>query len=70
MAKKILSLKMERKKDANLKAGVIKDESERDPKKRFLNGVAIHPSPRICLELGSRQPSMRAMDLSTPFGMG
>ncbi|WP_279537140.1 transcription termination factor Rho [Pseudomaricurvus hydrocarbonicus] len=41
-----------------------------DPKKRFLNGVAIHPTPCIRLESGSQHLSMRAMDLITPIGMG
>ena len=36
----------------------------------FLAGVAIDPSPRIRLEDGSKELTMRAMDLITPIGMG
>ena len=42
------------------------DEGER----RFLAGTAIDPSPRICLEAGSKELTMRAMDLLCPIGMG
>ncbi len=49
---------------------VVKDVFHQDPQKRFLNGVAINPDQLIQLELGSKQLSMRAMDLLTPIGMG
>src|SRR5687768_8067788 len=70
MKKKILSLN--RKTDQNAKPVDHKAEAiiEVDPQKRFLNGVAIHPSPGIRLELGSTQPTVRALDLITPIGMG
>ncbi len=42
------------------------DEFER----QFFNGTAIDPSPRIRLEKGSGEITMRAMDLITPIGMG
>ncbi|MDI9244203.1 transcription termination factor Rho [Marinobacter sp. CHS3-4] len=45
-------------------------EVEADPQKHFLNAVAINPSPRIRLESGSEQLTVRAMDLITPIGMG
>jgi transcription termination factor Rho len=41
-----------------------------DPKKSFLNGVAINPFENISLESGSKNLTMRAMDLITPIGMG
>lgn len=70
MKKKILSLN--RKPDQNTKPVDHKAEavSEVDPQKRFLDGVAINPTPGIRLELGSEQPSVRALDLITPIGMG
>ncbi|MDO6514626.1 MULTISPECIES: transcription termination factor Rho [unclassified Neptuniibacter] len=67
MTRKILSLKVKKNKDVKPQ---VEDLFPNDPEKRFLNGVAIHPSPRICLESGSQQLSMRAMDLITPIGMG
>jgi transcription termination factor Rho len=42
------------------------DESE----KKFLAGTPIDPSPRIRLEAGSQELTMRAMDLICPIGMG
>src|SRR5271168_4104661 len=42
------------------------DESE----KKFLAGIPIDPSPRICLEAGSKELTMRARDLICPIGMG
>src|SRR6266576_1462748 len=42
------------------------DENER----KFLSGTAIDPSPRIRLEDGSTELTMRAMDLICPIGMG
>jgi transcription termination factor Rho len=37
---------------------------------KFLAGTAIDPSPRIRLEDGSKELTMRAMDLICPIGMG
>ena len=37
---------------------------------RFLSGTAVDPSPRIRLEDGSSELTMRAMDLICPIGMG
>ena len=37
---------------------------------RFLAGVPIDPSPRIRLEAGCSEFTMRAMDLICPIGMG
>src|SRR5688500_17653547 len=42
------------------------DETER----RFYAGMAVDPSPRIRLEDGSKELTMRAMDLVSPIGMG
>jgi transcription termination factor Rho len=42
------------------------DESER----RFYAGQAVDPSPRIRLEDGSSELTMRVMDLVSPIGMG
>lgn len=36
----------------------------------FLRKVSIDPSPRICLESGSSELTMRAMDLLSPVGCG
>ncbi len=38
--------------------------------KRFLAGTAIDPSPRLRLEDGSKELTMRVMDLICPIGMG
>jgi transcription termination factor Rho len=37
---------------------------------RFFSSTAIDPSPRICLEAGSPELTMRAMDILCPIGMG
>src|SRR3989338_1862995 len=42
----------------------------REPKSAFLSGTAVDTSPRIQLEKGSKEITMRAMDLLTPIGMG
>ncbi len=42
------------------------DEGE----KRFLAGIPVDPTPRIRLEEGSAELTMRAMDLICPIGMG
>ncbi|MGJ8647071.1 MAG: transcription termination factor Rho [Marinomonas colpomeniae] len=70
MTRKILSLKGKRPSDSTAVDEVAEDLYPNDPKKRFLNGVAIHPAPCIRLESGSKQYSMRAMDLVSPIGMG
>ncbi|MFT4938030.1 MAG: transcription termination factor Rho [Paraglaciecola sp.] len=70
MTRKILSLNVKRNKDPKKAEKEIKNVSHEDPKKRFLNGVAINPNECIHLELGSSQPTTRAMDLLTPIGMG
>ncbi|MDE1920221.1 MAG: transcription termination factor Rho [Candidatus Omnitrophica bacterium] len=41
-----------------------------EAEKKFLSGTPIDPSPRIRLEDGSRELTMRAMDLICPIGMG
>ena len=69
MTRKILSLKLNKKKDAK-QVDEVTDAHHNDPQKRFLEGVAINPSQCIRLELGSQQSTMRAMDLITPIGMG
>lgn len=70
MTRKILSLNVKRKKVAKQPDEVVKDVPHDEPKKDFLNGVAVHPFQCIRLELGSKQLSTRAMDLFTPIGMG
>jgi transcription termination factor Rho len=70
MKKKTLSLKVKRNKNSKQVDEVVKDVSHDDPKKRFLNGVAVNPSSCIRLELGSQQLTARAIDLITPIGMG
>src|SRR5580698_2747039 len=37
---------------------------------KFLAGTPVDASPRISLEAGSRELTMRAMDLICPIGMG
>jgi transcription termination factor Rho len=70
MTRKILTLNMKRKIVPKPVKKVVKAVFHQDPQKRFLNGVAINPDQLIQLELGSKQLSMRAMDLLTPIGMG
>lgn len=70
MTKKTLSLKVKRNKESTPGEGVGNGVSDDDPIKRFLNGVAINPTPCIRLELGSQELSTRAMDLVSPIGMG
>ena len=36
----------------------------------FLAGIAVDPAPRIPLEQGSKELTMRAMDIISPIGMG
>ncbi|WP_052692188.1 transcription termination factor Rho [Teredinibacter purpureus] len=70
MKKKTLRLKVKRNNAPEQVSEAVSDESQNDPQKRFLNGVAIHPSPCIRLELGSPEPTTRAIDLISPIGMG
>ncbi len=70
MTKKTLSLKVKRNKAPKKVDEVVKNVSHDDPKKRFLNGIAINPSECIHLELGSQQLTARAIDLVAPIGMG
>jgi transcription termination factor Rho len=42
------------------------DEAER----KFLSGIPVDPFPRIRLEQGSKELTMRALDLICPIGMG
>lgn len=41
-----------------------------DHEKKFLSGTAVNPYPRIILEKGSDDLSVRALDLICPIGMG
>lgn len=41
-----------------------------DAERKFMAGTAIDPAPRIRLEDGSKELTMRAMDLICPIGMG
>ncbi|HNV85759.1 MAG TPA: transcription termination factor Rho [Candidatus Omnitrophota bacterium] len=41
-----------------------------DAERRFLAGTAVDPSPRIRLENGSNEMTLRVMDLICPIGMG
>lgn len=41
-----------------------------DAERRFLSQTAVDPAPRIRLEDGSQELTMRAMDLIAPIGMG
>ena len=70
MTKKTLRLNVKRNKDSNQVDETANESFDEDPQKRFLNGVAIHPTPCIRLELGSEELTVRAMDLITPIGMG
>ena len=74
MTRKILSLNLKKKKELKPSEEAVTDapirDQEKDPQKRFANGVAINPSECISLESGSEQLTMRAMDLITPIGMG
>ena len=70
MTRKKLSLKVKRNTESKPVDAVVKEVIDDDPYKRFMNGVAIHPSPCIRLESGSQQLSARAIDLIAPIGMG
>lgn len=70
MTRKTLSLNAKKPKIADATDTLTEDLYPGEPRKRFLNGVAIHPAPCIRLELGSQQRTTRAMDLITPIGKG
>ncbi|WP_428033377.1 transcription termination factor Rho [Amphritea sp.] len=70
MTRKTLSLKVKKSVAAKPVDEDSGGQTDDNPLKRFLNGVAVHPSPGIRLESGSQQLSMRAMDLITPVGLG
>ena len=74
MTRKTLGLTRKRNKDAKPLAeeaeAMVEVEGEADPQKRFLNAVAINPTPGIRLASGSEKLTVRAMDLITPIGMG
>ena len=72
MTRKTISFKVKR----DVKPKPVKEAvkavaiPQTDPKKRFLNGVAIHPFECMSLESGSKHLTARAMDLITPIGKG
>lgn len=70
MVRKTLTLNAKRNKDSKPINKMAEDISQSDPQKRFLENVAINPFECIRLESGSQQPTVRAMDLITPIGMG
>ncbi|PFG11534.1 hypothetical protein [Marinobacter sp. LV10MA510-1] len=63
MTRKTLGLTRKRNKDAKPVAeeaeAMAEVEGEADPQKRFLNAVAIHPTPGIRLESGSEELTVR-----------
>ena len=63
MTRKTLGLTRKPIKDAKPVAEEAEAKVEADPQKRFLNGVAINPTPGIRLESGSEKLTVRAMDL-------
>lgn len=73
MTRKKLSLKVKRNRESTEVKTIDRErtnDTHEDPKKRFLNGIAINPSQCIRLELGSQQLTTRAIDLLAPIGMG
>ncbi len=48
----------------------MQNRHQDDNERRFYAGQAVDPSPRIRLEDGSSELTMRAMDLVSPIGMG
>lgn len=70
MTRNTLSLKVKKNIDSKQVDEVVKDDSDKDPRTRFLNGVAINPFQNIRLESGSEQFTARAIDLIAPIGMG
>ncbi|HOW58464.1 MAG TPA: transcription termination factor Rho [Candidatus Omnitrophota bacterium] len=60
-------------KQQRLSQGPLKHEprwQEDEATRKFRESIAIDPSPRIRLEDGSKELTMRAMDLICPIGMG
>ncbi len=70
MTRKTLSFKVKRIKEPKQVREVVRDIVHEDPKKSFLNGMAIHPFECISLESGSDHLTGRALDLIAPIGMG
>ena len=70
MTRNTLSLKVKKNIETKQVDEVVKNDSDKDPRTRFLNGVAINPFQNIRLETGSEQFSARAIDLIAPIGMG
>jgi transcription termination factor Rho len=70
MTRKILSLKAKKNQDTRQVDEMGNDASHVDPKKSFLDGIAINPYQCISLALGSDQLTARAIDLIAPIGMG
>ncbi|ATX75710.1 MAG: transcription termination factor Rho [Reinekea forsetii] len=70
MTRETLRFKVKRKTEPKPDDALANEVSHDDPKKRFLNGVAIHPSECIRLEAGSAEFTARAIDLISPIGMG
>lgn len=73
MTRKKLSLKVKRNRESTEVKTIDRvgtNDIHEDPKKRFLNGIAVNPSQCIHLELGSQQLTARAIDLLAPIGMG
>ncbi len=70
MTRNTLSLKVKKNIDTKQVDEVVNADSEKDPRTRFLNGVAINPFQNIRLESGSEQFTARAIDLIAPIGMG
>lgn len=69
MTRKILSLRTNANKHRETVAPDGAAQVD-DPIKRFMNGVAVDPSPRMQLERGSTKLSVRALDIIAPIGMG
>lgn len=70
MTRNTLSLKVKKNIDSKQVDEVVKNDSDKDPRTRFLDGVAINPFQNIRLESGSEQFTARAIDLIAPIGMG
>ncbi|MFI2818787.1 transcription termination factor Rho [Vreelandella piezotolerans] len=69
MTRKTLTLKTKRPPQPK-PTNAVEDPTPNDPITRFLNGTAIHPSPRLYLAPSDQPRTVRAMDLITPIGMG
>ena len=70
MTRETLRFKVKRNADPKPEDTLINEAAHSDPKKRFLDGVAINPFECISLESGSSEHTARAMDLISPIGMG